>query len=68
MEEKMNNLVTNMLDFYNKAINIGELKQENITVPNQFIKNEKFIRRKYLESIDEYFEEECRSEIYRELK
>lgn len=43
----MNNLVDNMLEFYNKINDSNELKQNNVTVLNEFITNEKFIREFY---------------------
>lgn len=48
----MNSLVDNMLNFYNKIKNLNDLKQENIIVLDEFIKNEKVIRRFYEENID----------------
>lgn len=48
----MNSLVDNMLNFYNKIKKLNELKKENVSVLNEFIKNEKFIRKFYEEYVD----------------
>lgn len=52
MGDIMDNLVDNMLNFYDEIRNVNELKQENVTVLNEFIKNEKFMRKFYEEYID----------------
>ncbi|MDU6040609.1 uracil-DNA glycosylase family protein [Clostridium butyricum] len=48
----MNSLVDNKLNFYNEIRNINQLKEENVTVLNEFISNEKFIRKFYEEYVD----------------
>uniref|UniRef100_UPI0022E3F48C uracil-DNA glycosylase family protein n=1 Tax=Clostridium beijerinckii TaxID=1520 RepID=UPI0022E3F48C len=48
----MNSLVDNMLNFYNELRNINHLKEENVTVLNEFINNEEFIRRFYEKYVD----------------
>jgi len=48
----MNNLVDGMLDLLKKLENEKALKQENITVLNEFTKNEKHIRNFYRDYVD----------------
>ncbi len=48
----MNNLVDNMLSFYNQIRNLNQLKQENVIVLNEFSKNDKVIRKFYEKYID----------------
>lgn len=43
----MNSLVDNMLNFYNAINSSDELKQQSITVLNEFIENEKLVREFY---------------------
>jgi hypothetical protein len=48
----LNSLVEDMLRLYNKMENVNELEQGNIAVLNEFLKNEKFIRKFYEEYVD----------------